>query len=125
MRTGRLSSRRPRKAAAPEIPETAADLLAVVREPRRLAILLALEQQPRSAVDLSRDLDLAYDKVVWAVKALRTGGLIVLAGTPQPDSERPRGRGSDLVKVYEVRHQGWSRLVRTLSAIAATGTADE
>jgi DNA-binding transcriptional ArsR family regulator len=108
----------------PAIPDAPAHLLAVVREPRRLEILLALEQEPRSVVDLARALGLTYPEADWAVKALLKGNLIALQAGDPLTAERPRGRGADLVKVYETRHTEWQAMVRALTTIAASASQD-
>jgi hypothetical protein len=89
-----------------------------------LEILLALEQEPRSVVDLARALDLTYPETHWAVKALLNGNLIAPRAGDAPRAERPRGRGAELVKVYETRHTGWQAMVRTLATIAATASQE-
>jgi DNA-binding transcriptional ArsR family regulator len=92
-----------------------ARLLTVLKDPLRLKILLALEQRPRSAAQLSRDLTLPYDKVNWAMKSLADGGLAELR------SAEPGPTGQTIQKVYGTRHSGWERLIPVLDAIADTG----
>jgi DNA-binding transcriptional ArsR family regulator len=94
-----------------------ARLLTVLKDPLRLAILLALEERPRSSAELARDLDLPYDKVNWAMKSLAGGRLAELARS------EPAPNGQTMQKVYAARHRGWAALVPALDAIAAT--ADE
>jgi DNA-binding transcriptional ArsR family regulator len=78
---------------------------------------MALERQPRSPVDLERDLGLTYAEINWAVKELENAGLVEL----RADTHRSRqGRGADLVKVYGTTHTGWTRILRALKAVAAT-----
>jgi DNA-binding transcriptional ArsR family regulator len=96
------------------IPARSAHLLTVLKDPLRLRILLALEDRPRSAAELARDLELPYDKVNWAVKALAHGRLAAL------ERSEPAPNGQTIQKVYAVRHQGWASLVPALEAIAAT-----
>jgi DNA-binding transcriptional ArsR family regulator len=91
-----------------------AHLLTVLKDPLRLRILLALEQHPRSAAQLSRDLELPYDKVNWAMKSLADGGLADLRST------EPGPTGQTIQKVYGSRHSGWAGLIPVLDAIAAT-----
>jgi DNA-binding transcriptional ArsR family regulator len=91
-----------------------AQLLTVLKDPLRLKILLALEQRPRSAAQLSRDLQLPYDKVNWAMKSLADGRLAEL------HSAAPGPTGQTIQKVYGSRHSGWARLVPVLDAIAET-----
>jgi DNA-binding transcriptional ArsR family regulator len=101
---------------SPEIPDAAAHLLTVLREPRRLAILIALERAPTSVQDLARNLGLTYSETHWAVKELRNGNLIVSRGSSAGRS----GRGASLEVVYETRHQDWQKILRALNAVAAT-----
>src|ERR1044071_524259 len=103
--------------AEPSIPDDAAHLLATLREPRRLRILIALECRPRSSIDLKDDLGLSYTEISYAVKEMTKAGLLELRADV-PTSRR--GRGADLVKVYGTTHKGWTRMVRTLNAIAGT-----
>jgi len=91
-----------------------AHLLTVLKDPLRLKILLALEQRPRTAAQLSRDLTLPYDKVNWAMRSLADGGLAEL------HSAEPGPTGQTIQKVYGARHSGWERLVPVLDAIAET-----
>lgn len=103
--------------AEPPIPDEPAHLLAVLREPRRLRILIALEHQPRSVVDLERALGLTYSEIHWAVKKLKEAGLVAV----RADAHIARqGRGADLIMVYGTTHTGWTRILRALEAIAAT-----
>jgi DNA-binding transcriptional ArsR family regulator len=91
-----------------------AHLLTVLKDPLRLRILLALEENPRSAAQLARDLDLPYFQVNWAMKSLAFGGLAELTRT------EPGPSGQTIQKVYAARHSGWRRLLPVLDAIAAT-----
>jgi DNA-binding transcriptional ArsR family regulator len=102
----------------PPIPADPGHLLAALREPRRLRILLALERRPRSAVDLQRDLGLTYTEVSWALKQLERAGLVSLRINPSPPPRR--GRGADIIKIYGTRHTGWSQLLAVLQTIAGT-----
>lgn len=95
-----------------------AHLLTVLKDPLRLKILLALEHRPRSAAELSRDLQLPYDKVNWAMKSLADGDLAELR------SAEPGPTGQTIQKVYGARHSGWARLVPVLDAIAATAPGE-
>jgi DNA-binding transcriptional ArsR family regulator len=101
----------------PPIPAEAAHLLAVLREPRRLAILLALEREPRNVLDVSRELRFTYSETHWAIRKLKEGNLVVLISG---DAVPRKGRGADLSLVYETRHKGWDKLVRALMAIGAS-----
>jgi DNA-binding transcriptional ArsR family regulator len=96
------------------IPVRSAHLLTVLKDPLRLRILLALEQCPRSAAELARDLGLPYDKVNWAMKALARGRLAEL------ERAEPAPNGQTIQKVYAVRHSGWETLLPALERIAAT-----
>jgi DNA-binding transcriptional ArsR family regulator len=89
-------------------------LLTVLKDPVRLTILMELERQPRSAAELARDLDMPYDKVSWAMRALARGGLADLR------SAAPGPTGQTIQKVYAARHSGWAELPPVLEAIAAT-----
>jgi DNA-binding transcriptional ArsR family regulator len=91
-----------------------AHLLSVLKDPLRLTILLALEQHPRSATELARDLETPYDKVSWALRSLAHGGLADL------QSVEPGPSGQTIQKVYSARHSGWAGLLPVLDAIAAT-----
>lgn len=91
-----------------------AHLLTVLKDPLRLRILIALEQQPRSATELARDLTMPYDKVNWAMRALAHGGLTELR------SAEPGPSGQTIQKVYGARHCGWAGLPPVLDAIAET-----
>jgi DNA-binding transcriptional ArsR family regulator len=118
--------------ALPGIPDDVGRMLAAVREPRRLAILIALEREPRSAMEIATELELNYSTVEWAMAQLRDAGLIVLRPktvAPSQDHDDDgrtsevapaKGRGSDLRKVYETRHTGWTTMVGALAAIAGT-----
>jgi DNA-binding transcriptional ArsR family regulator len=105
----------------PELPDIPARLLATLREPRRLRILLALEHRPRSAADLARDLKLSYQEVHWALKELRKGGLVAFGEDAEP--RRP-GRGADQIKVCHATHTGWWQVVRALQSVAETSQPD-
>jgi DNA-binding transcriptional ArsR family regulator len=94
-----------------------AHLLSVLKDPLRLTILIALEQRPRSATELARDLRMPYDKVNWAVRSLARGGLADLR------SAEPGPSGQTIQKVYSARHSGWAALLPVLDAIASTATA--
>jgi DNA-binding transcriptional ArsR family regulator len=96
------------------IPARSAHLLTVLKDPLRLRILLALEERPRSAAELGRDLALPYDKVNWAVKALAHGRLAEM------ERAEPAPNGQTIQKVYAARHSGWAGLVPALEAIAET-----
>ncbi|HET6505204.1 MAG TPA: winged helix-turn-helix domain-containing protein [Baekduia sp.] len=89
-------------------------LLSVLKDPVRLTILMQLERRPRSAAELARDLDMPYDKVSWAVRALARGGLAELR------SAEPGPSGQTIQKVYGTRHSGWAQLPPILDAIAAS-----
>jgi DNA-binding transcriptional ArsR family regulator len=102
----------------PGVPDDVARMLAVVREPRRLAILLSLEDQPRTAMEVSRALDLPYSTVDWAMKKLSAEGLIVRVALA--DDDGPPSRGRELGKLYRTRHTGWTTIVGAFVAIAGT-----
>ncbi len=94
------------------IPVRSAHLLTVLKDPLRLRILLALEERPRSAAELARDLELPYDKVNWAMKALARGRLAEL------ERAEPAPNGQTIQKVYAVRHRGWVGVIGALEVIA-------
>jgi DNA-binding IclR family transcriptional regulator len=100
------------------IPVRSAHLLTVLKDPLRLRILLALEQRPRSSAELARELELPYDKVNWAMKALARGRLAQL------ERAEPAPNGQTIQKVYGPRHQGWETLVPALERIAETADDD-
>lgn len=104
----------------PGISAEAAHLLAVLREPRRLAILLALEREPRNVLDVARELRFTYAETHWAIKKLREGNLVVLVSGDTANPVPRKGRGADLSLVYETRHKDWDKLVRALKAIGAS-----
>ena len=95
--------------------EHAARLLDGLKDSLRLRILLALEARPRSAKELSTDLDVPYDKVNWALKTLEK-------------AERSRSRhtsapglgGLPVSNIFAVRHAGWATLLPVLDEIAST-----
>jgi DNA-binding transcriptional ArsR family regulator len=94
-----------------------AHLLKVLKDPIRLTILMELEHRPRSAAEMARDLDMAYDKVNWAMRSLASGGLAEVR------SAEPGPSGQTIQKVYGTRHCGWTGLPPVLDAIAATASA--
>jgi DNA-binding transcriptional ArsR family regulator len=89
------------------------DLAGGLMDPLRLRVLIALDGRPSTATQLSKALDVPYDKVNWAVKQLVKGGLAELR------SVEPAASGMVMQKVYEARHRGWAALVPVLDAIAA------
>jgi DNA-binding transcriptional ArsR family regulator len=98
------------------ISEPAARILAALRHPVRMPILLALEERPRSASEMAEDLDEAFDRVNHAMRALATAGLIELV-RQEPALSSP----NLLRRVYGSRYRGWRTLVETLETIVATG----
>lgn len=98
------------------IPARSAHLLTVLKDPLRLKILLALEEQPRSSAQLSRDLRLPYDQVNWAMKSLARGRLAEL------ERSEPAANGQTIQKVYAARHSGWAGLLPALETIADTAS---
>jgi DNA-binding transcriptional ArsR family regulator len=94
--------------------EQAAGLLAELRHPVRLPILIALEERPRSPTEMAEDLGEPFDRVNHAMRAMAAAGLIALA------REEPVVAAPNLMRrIYAVRYRGWARLVDTLEAIAA------
>ncbi len=95
--------------------EHAARLLDGLKDSLRLRILLALEEQPRSAKALSVDLDVPYDKVNWAVKTLAKAELVQIEAY-----ERAGPRRSAVSNIFATRHAGWATLLPVLEEIEAT-----
>jgi DNA-binding transcriptional ArsR family regulator len=102
------------------ISDEAARMLAELRHPVRLPILLALEETPRSASELAVELGEAFDRVNHAMRALAAADLIELV-RQEPAEAAP----NLLRRVYASRYRGWSMLVETLEAIVATGGSGE
>ena len=100
------------------ISDQAVHVLAELRHPVRLPILLALEERPRSPSEMADDLGEAFDRVNYAMRALAAAGLI------EPVREERAGSAPNLLRrVYGSRYRGWPALVATLEAIVATGEA--
>lgn len=97
------------------VSDKAARMLAELRHPVRLPILLALEERPRSASELADELAEPFDRVNHAMRALSAAGLIELV-RHEPAEASP----NLLRRVYASKYQGWPSLVRTLEAIVAT-----
>jgi DNA-binding transcriptional ArsR family regulator len=104
----------------PRIPGGPAKLLAAIREPLRLEILLSLEQRPGSAADLEDELGADYAKVSYAFRELLRAGLIERRPDAAQREPAPTGRGRDLVKIYGTRHTGWPNVLQSLADVAAT-----
>jgi DNA-binding transcriptional ArsR family regulator len=98
------------------VSDRVARMLAELRHPVRLPILLALEERPRSASEMAADLDEAFDRVNHAMRALAAAGMIELV-RQEPAESAP----NLLRRVYASRYRGWHALVETLEAIVATG----
>ncbi|WCB92524.1 hypothetical protein DSM104299_01220 [Baekduia alba] len=90
------------------------ELAGGLMDPLRLRVLLALDDRPSTATQLSKALDAPYDKVNWAVKQLVKGGLVELKVV------EPAASGMVMQKVYAARHRGWAALVPVLDAIVAS-----
>jgi DNA-binding transcriptional ArsR family regulator len=85
-------------------------LLAEIRHPVRLPILMALADQHRSPSQLAEHLDVPLDTVVYAVRALHRAGLIELVRV------EPAGVGENTVRrVYRSLRDDWHRVVEVLS----------
>jgi DNA-binding transcriptional ArsR family regulator len=95
--------------------EHAARLLDGLKDSLRLRILLALEAKPRSATELSADLDVPYDKVNWALKTLAKAELVRIEAY-----ERAGPRRSAVSNIFATRHAGWATLLPVLDEISAT-----
>jgi DNA-binding transcriptional ArsR family regulator len=98
--------------------ENAARLLDGLKDSLRLRILLALEAKPRSAKELSVELDVQYDKVNWALKTLAKAELVQIEAY-----ERAGPRRSAVSNIFATRHAGWAALLPVLDEIATTHTA--
>jgi DNA-binding transcriptional ArsR family regulator len=95
--------------------EHAARLLDGLKDSLRLRILLALEEKPRSAKELSVDLDVPYDKVNWALKTLAKAELVQIEAY-----ERAGPRRSAVSNIFATRHAGWATLLPVLDEIETT-----
>jgi DNA-binding transcriptional ArsR family regulator len=102
-----------------DLSDEAAALLAELRHPVRLPILLALEERPRSPTEMAEDLGEPFDRVNHAMRAMAAAGLIALV------REEPALAAPNLMRrIYAVRYQGWHRLVEALEAIADSPVDD-
>lgn len=85
-------------------------LLAEIRHPVRLPILLALADEHLSPSQLAERLDVPLDTVVYAVRALHRAGLIELVRV------EPAGVGENTVRrVYRSLRADWHRVVEVLN----------
>jgi DNA-binding transcriptional ArsR family regulator len=99
--------------------DQAAALLAELRHPVRLPILLALEERPRSPTEMAEDLGEPFDRVNHAMRAMAAAGLIALV------REEPALAAPNLMRrIYAPRYSGWDRLVTALEAIADAPVGD-
>jgi DNA-binding transcriptional ArsR family regulator len=90
--------------------ERLGSLLAEIRHPIRLPILLALADSHLSPSQLADRLDVPLDTVVYAVRALHRAGLIELVRV------EPAGVGENTVRrVYRALRADWHRVVEILS----------
>jgi DNA-binding transcriptional ArsR family regulator len=90
--------------------ERLGSLLAEIRHPIRLPILLALADSHLSPSQLADRLDVPLDTVVYAVRALHRAGLIELVRV------EPAGVGENTVRrVYRALRADWHRVVEVLS----------
>jgi DNA-binding transcriptional ArsR family regulator len=90
--------------------ERLGSLLAEIRHPVRLPILVALAQDHLSPSQLADRLDVPLDTVVYAVRALHRAGLIELVRV------EPAGVGENTVRrVYRALRDDWHRVVEILS----------
>ena len=90
--------------------ERLGSLLAEIRHPIRLPILLALADEHLSPSQLADRLDVPLDTVVYAVRALHRAGLIELVRV------EPAGVGENTVRrVYRSLRRDWHRVVEVLS----------
>ena len=89
--------------------ERLGSLLAEIRHPVRLPILVALADEHLSPSQLSDRLDVPLDTVVYAVRALHRAGLIELVRV------EPAGVGANTVRrVYRTVRHDWHRVVDVL-----------
>jgi DNA-binding transcriptional ArsR family regulator len=85
-------------------------LLAEIRHPIRLPILVALSEEHLSPSQLADRLNVPLDTVVYAVRALHRAGLIELVRV------EPAGVGENTVRrVYRTLRRDWHRVVEVLS----------
>ena len=95
--------------------ERLGSLLAEIRHPVRLPILLALADEHLSPSQLAEHLDVPLDTVVYAVRALHRAGLIELVRV------EPAGVGENTVRrVYRSLRADWYRVVEILSEFVPT-----
>jgi DNA-binding transcriptional ArsR family regulator len=89
-------------------------LLAEIRHPVRLPILVALADDQLSPSQLAERLDVPLDTVVYAVRALHRAGLIELVRV------EPAGVGENTVRrVYRALRPDWHRVVAVLDDFVA------
>jgi DNA-binding transcriptional ArsR family regulator len=89
--------------------ERLGSLLAEIRHPVRLPILLALADEHLSPSQLADRLGVPLDTVVYAVRALHRAGLIELVRV------EPAGVGENTVRrVYRSLRPDWARVVEVL-----------
>jgi DNA-binding transcriptional ArsR family regulator len=90
--------------------ERLGSLLAEIRHPIRLPVLLALSEDELSPSQLADRLDVPLDTVVYAVRALYRAGLIELVRV------EPAGVGENTVRrVYKALRPDWHRVVDVLA----------
>jgi DNA-binding transcriptional ArsR family regulator len=87
-------------------------LLDAVRDGLRLRILLALEDEPRSATELSAALGQPYGKVNWAVKSLIAAGIV--------EVQENRRELKTVSIVLTTPYVGWSGLAAELDRLAGS-----
>jgi len=85
-------------------------LLAEIRHPIRLPILVALSEEHLSPSQLADRLNVPLDTVVYAVRALHKAGLIELVRV------EPAGVGENTVRrVYRTLRRDWNRVIEVLT----------
>lgn len=90
--------------------ERLGSLLAEIRHPVRLPILVALAEEHLSPSQLAERLGVPLDTVVYAVRALHRAGLIELVRV------EPAGVGENTVRrVYRSQRADWHRVVEVLT----------
>lgn len=95
----------------PRVPKAVQGVLKELGDPRRASILLALEQSPRTAREIADDLGIDGDAVQYALKRLRTCGLITVVES-RKISER------QATSVYATTRDGWAKILESIAAVA-------
>ena len=94
------------------VPPEVALILAELKKPIRLPILLALERGPKTARQLCADLGVPMDPVQAALVRLRRSGLVAIADHNQPAHYNLRA------KLYSTPYKGWAAVLDALYVLA-------